>query len=140
MGGRKTVRVRSKKIGAEMSRAERAFQAEGKDAWMTATAVAEDEQIARMMYEPVSFRLPGGSYTPDFQIVTTLDRLAYIEVKMSVFAKGYRDSKSKLRAAACLHPEIEFYEARWEMDKKTKKRAWKIMPIPPDGLGWTNGA
>lgn len=77
-------------------------------------------------YEWISFRLPGGSYTPDIAYLFESGKWAFVEIKGSRTQKNYRDARSKLRAVACLNPWFEFYEARNE------KRSWQVERIPAD--------
>ena len=77
-------------------------------------------------YEWMSFRLPGGTYTPDIGYLFESGRWAFVEIKGSRVQKNYRDARSKLRAAACLNPWFVFYEARNE------RRSWQIEEIPTD--------
>lgn len=62
-------------------------------------------------YEWLSFKLPGGSYTPDWAYFMSDGSWVFVEIKASKFQKGYRDARSKLRAAATLNPWFVFYEA-----------------------------
>lgn len=77
-------------------------------------------------YEWFSFKVPGGSYTPDFNYLADNGRWAHVEIKGSKLQKNYRDARSHLRAAATLNPWFCFYEARFE------KAAWKLEMIEPD--------
>jgi len=75
-----------------------------------------------MRYEPVRFRIPGGHYTPDFMHILADRTIAFVEIKASRKQKGYRDARSKLRAAAELYPWFHWFEARltrdgWEVEK-----------------------
>ena len=86
-------------------------------------AAVMGDSIAVLLYEPLTFKLPGGSYTPDFMALTDGGDVAFIEVKGSTRQKNYRDARSKLRAAAELHPWFKFYEARplrghnWDIER-----------------------
>jgi hypothetical protein len=86
------------------------------------TAMLDDAVIV-VLYEPLTFRLPGGSYTPDFMALTEHGRAAFVEVKGSRHQRNYRDARSKLRAAAELHPWFEWFEAlpagggNWDITK-----------------------
>ena len=64
-------------------------------------------------YEPMRFKIPGGHYTPDFELVLP-DRDVFIEVKGSKHQKNYRDARSKLRAAAEMYPERTWCEYRMD--------------------------
>jgi hypothetical protein len=80
----------------------------------------------------MSFNLPGGRYTPDFFILFSDGTIAFVEVKQEAVSrsgkryyagKSYRDSRSKLRAAAVLNPWFSFYQATyntqtgWRLEK-----------------------
>jgi len=72
-------------------------------------------------YEPVTFNIPGGRYKPDFMHVLADGRIAWVEVKGSKKQRGYRESRSKLRAAASIHPWFIWIEAigeymSWEIE------------------------
>lgn len=58
------------------------------------------EKVVLTMYEPMTFRLPGGKYTPDFLHLLQSGTHVFVEVKGSKKQKNYRDARSKLRAAA----------------------------------------
>ena len=64
-------------------------------------------------YEPMTFAIPGGRYTPDFELILP-DRDVFVEVKGSKRQKNYRDARSKLRAAAETYPERCWYEYRMD--------------------------
>ena len=59
--------------------------------------------VARMDYEPESFNIPGGRYTPDFRAIMDNGLIVFVETKGSRKQRGYRDARSKLRAAAARH-------------------------------------
>ena len=61
-------------------------------------------RVVRMDYESCSRKVPGGRYTPDFEAWLEDGTTVYVEVKGSKRQKGYRDSRSKLRAAAEVYP------------------------------------
>ena len=80
------------------------------------------ERIIFTQYEPITFHIPGGNYTPDFMHITESGRIYFVEVKGSRHQKGYRDARSKLRAAAEVFPWFTFIEARkennaWELER-----------------------
>lgn len=77
-------------------------------------------------YEWISFKIPGGSYTPDFFMLLEDGTQVCIEIKASQMQAGYRDARSKLRASASLNPWIIFYESRLD------KNGWLLEKIPPD--------
>lgn len=63
-----------------------------------------------MLYEPLSVNLPGGRYTPDFLIIGFDGLMYFIEVKGSRKQAGYRDARSKLRAAAAICRWARWFE------------------------------
>ena len=80
------------------------------------------QHTAVMLYEPMSFRLLGETYKPDFMHLLEDGRVVFVEVKgvfigakgKKIYMKSYRDARSKLRAAAELHPWFTWIEARQE--------------------------
>ena len=66
--------------------------------------------VHRLDYEPVTWNLPGNRYTSDFCAILSDGRVVFVEVKCSKRQRGYRDARSKLRAAAALHPEYVWCE------------------------------
>ena len=72
--------------------------------------------IAVSFYHPLTFHLAGESYTPDWMCIFTDGRIAFFEIKGSRKQKGYRDARSKLRAAAALFPCFAYYEALVTLD------------------------
>lgn len=82
------------------------------------------KRIVIVRYHPFIFVLPGESYEIDFLLIAE-DGLHYlIECKGSKEAKNYRDARSKLRAAAALHPYWSFALAVWP-DQRNEMR-WDI--------------
>lgn len=78
------------------------------------------QQAARVFYEPLTLRLTGGNYTPDFLLVMPDHSLRIVEVKGSWKAyQSGRTSRRNLRQAA-----IEF--------------AWlgRFYSLLPDKRGW----
>jgi hypothetical protein len=69
------------------------------------------QEIVLTQYHPMTFHLPGGTYTPDFLHVSGDGKLYIIEIKGSRAQKNYRDARAKLRAAADLYRWATFYEA-----------------------------
>ena len=67
--------------------------------------------VAALFYHPLTLHLAGESYTPDWMCIFSDGRIAFFEIKGSKKQKGYRDARSKLRAAAALFPCFAFYEA-----------------------------
>ena len=66
--------------------------------------------VAVLLYEACKWKLPGGWYTPDFMAVLDDGRVVFVEVKGSRKQRGYRDARSKLRAAAELYPMFVWCE------------------------------
>jgi hypothetical protein len=85
-------------------------------AWATfGKAILEQDsgsKVVAMDYEPETFNLPGGSYTPDFRAILDDGTIVFIEVKANKYQKNYRDARSKLRAAQELNPYYAWMEAR----------------------------
>jgi len=81
-------------------------------------------EVALMLYEPCTWHLAGGKYTPDFCAFLQDGRVAFVEIKGGRGAspslrskaaraqKGYRDTRSKLRAAAETYPMFLWFEVR----------------------------
>jgi len=70
------------------------------------------EAVLLTLYEPIRLSIPGGHYTPDFLHILEDGRTLFVEVKGSKKQKGYRDARSKLRAAAEIFNFWTFAEAR----------------------------
>ena len=104
--------------GADVAAMLTAYKCHAEEAWAgygSMVLLGElGQHTAVMLYEPMSFRLPGGSYLPDFMHLLEDGRIVYVEIKGSKHQKGYRDARSKLRAAAELHPWFTWIEARQE--------------------------
>lgn len=62
-------------------------------------------------YHAVTVHLAGERYTPDFLHLLRDGRLVFVEVKGSTKQKGYRDARSKLRAASVMFRWATWYEA-----------------------------
>lgn len=77
-------------------------------------------------YEWVSFKIPGGDYTPDWMYLMDNGKTVFVEIKASRMQTNYRDARSKLRAAASMNPWYTFVEALWE------KRVWTLDIIKAD--------
>lgn len=71
------------------------------------------KKIIGVVYEPIKFVLPGGIYTIDFRLETA-DEYLWVETKGSKRMRNYRDSRSKLRAAASIFYKWRFFEVRKE--------------------------
>ena len=67
--------------------------------------------VVKTYYEPFVVNLPGGKYTPDFMHLMSNGLVVFVEIKGSKAQRGYRDARSKLRAAAALHPWADWIEA-----------------------------
>jgi len=74
-------------------------------------------KVFEMRYEPETFHVPGGSYTPDFRVVFEDGLVAFVEVKANKNQRNYRDARSKLRAAAELNQIYTWIEARVTLRK-----------------------
>ena len=72
------------------------------------------EQTAVQLYEPFTVRLIGAHYKVDFVHILESGRIVCVEVKASSRQANYRDARSKLRAAAEMHPWFTWIEARHE--------------------------
>jgi len=81
-------------------------------------------------YEWVSFRLPGGSYTPDYSYRFRNGKWIHFEIKGSPFQPNLRDARSKIHIAATVNPWDIF---AWAMRKG--KVPWEVHVIKPDP-GW----
>ena len=118
--------------GGRMSTPERLFQNEG---FLLLTELLPDGVfIEAMVYEWLTFNLPGGKYTPDFGLICTDNSWIFVEVKQETVSKrsgrvfrgqSYRDSRSKLRAAASLNPWCKFYMAAYS------RGGWRLEYIEP---------
>ena len=117
--------------GTTLSRAEKAFRDNG----YLDIGYFFESRVSATLYEWVTFRLPGGTYTPDFMVILSDGRLVFIEVKESAYAKGYRDSRSKLRSAAALNPWFYFVMAVYGR----KGNSWRMEVIPSNDKGFRNG-
>jgi|GEM_PF-5088163 len=72
---------------------------------------ALDTEVVAIFYEPVRWKIPGGHYTPDWLCLLETGMVVFVEVKGSKRQKGYRDARSKLRAAAAMYPWFTWCEA-----------------------------
>jgi len=70
-----------------------------------------DCKLERLLYHPMTLHLPGNKYTPDFMAIMSNGVTCFIETKGSKKSKNYRDSRSKLRAAATSFPFWVFIQA-----------------------------
>jgi hypothetical protein len=81
------------------------------------------QAVALSLYHPLTFHVPGGAYTPDFLHILAEDgALVAVEVKALIVdgagknnsraQRGYRDARTKLRAAADVYRWLIWYEAR----------------------------
>lgn len=78
-------------------------------------------------YEWFSYKIPGGSYTADFSYLLENGHWVVVEIKGSRAQGSYRDSHTRLKAAASLNPWHTFYEVVWE-----RRTGWDVKHIPPD--------
>ncbi len=91
---------------------------------------ATGHQILFTGYEWVSLHLPGARYTPDWNFLMDDGRWVRVEIKASSFQLQYKDSRSKIRAAAALNPWDDFYE--YKMIPKKDGGGWLLTKIVPD--------
>ena len=103
-----------------------AYKSEAEAAWAGYGDVILQSELGQhtavMLYEPMSFRLLGETYKPDFMHLLEDGRVVFVEVKgvfigakgKKIYMKSYRDARSKLRAAAEMHPWFTWIEARQE--------------------------
>lgn len=115
-----------------MSEAEKAWESRGYLTMFVDPYFPDGLRVESMQYEPFSINLPGGSYTPDFLVVLDNGMMVLVEVKMSKKARGYRDTRSKLRAAAAMYPWFIWIEARWS---GRREDSWTIEHIDPKDAG-----
>ncbi len=92
--------------------------------------------ISALMYEWITLNIPGGKYTPDFFVLFEDGTIGFVEVKQEATTRSgkkyyagssYRDSRSKLRAAAELNPWFRFFMAVYN----SRDASWRIEPIVP---------
>ena len=76
-------------------------------------------------YEPVTLRMEGGNYTPDFAIVMPDMTLVYVEVKGSWKARGGALSRKRLRQAADEYAWMGNFVA--VLPAKTRRKAGKMI-------------
>lgn len=74
-----------------------------------------------------SFKLPGGSYSPDFFYIFENGMRLHIEVKANKFQANYRDARSKILAAATL-----YWFDNFMMVTRGVANGWDLEEIPPD--------
>lgn len=76
-----------------------------------------DAGVELMLYEPVTFNLPGNKYTPDFQVILEDGCILFVEIKGNRRQRNYRDARSKLRAAQAVHPYYIWIEVRMSVSR-----------------------
>ena len=115
---------------AQLARLVSPYRSKAEEAWAGIGALWVGDwfkqAVAKELYEPMSFNLPGGSYTPDFLYFLADGTHVFCEVKGSKQQKNYRDARSKLRAAAELHP---WYN--WTQATQAGRGAWDFEEIEP---------
>lgn len=72
------------------------------------TLVYPEEEPVLIIYEPLSLKVPGGRYTPDFLVLYNSGYFVLVEVKESPYQPSFRDCAAKLRASAELYPFFTF--------------------------------
>ena len=84
--------------------------------WATYGALLLADELGQAVvltqYHAATWHVPGGSYTPDFTHLLADGAIVQVEVKGSKMQRGYRDARSKLRAAADVYRWLMWYEAR----------------------------
>jgi hypothetical protein len=90
-------------------------------------------------YEWYTFKLPGGSYTPDYNYLMENGLWVMVEIKHGKHQPNYRDARSKLRAAAALNPWFVFYECRCEGGNWVLERIYPDKGYVKQLLGEANG-
>lgn len=73
-------------------------------------------------YEPVTFSLPGGRYTPDLLIVTPEGTLAFVEVKG--WSPSIRASRKAFLEAARTHRWASWCWLTWDKKEKRWDEEW----------------
>lgn len=68
-------------------------------------------KITLSMYEGCTFNLGKNKYTPDFMHFLDDQHIVFVEVKSSVFSRGYQQTKLKLKTTAAKFSMFIFYEA-----------------------------
>src|SRR3990167_7315475 len=89
---------------------------------LVGAAVLSDELgelTVQQYYEPVTFHIPGGNYTPDFLHVCESGLGIIVEVKDCRYLQSYRDSRAKLRACAEYYPFFIYVMVN-------RKEGWKV--------------
>lgn len=122
---------------SKMSNPERLFNNEGYI--LLRDTVAAGVSVEVLVYEWITFNIPGGKYTPDFFVIFSDGTIAFIEVKQeyttksgkrNIAGRSYRDSRSKLRATAELNPWFNFYMAvynnGWRLEKIVPSRGIEV--------------
>lgn len=102
------------------------YKSDGERAFSTFGKALMEEHfgltVLRMDYEPETFNLPGGKYTPDFRMIMSDCGIVFVEIKGSRYQHGYRDARSKLRAAAFLNPMYTWVELRLTISRGIIKK------------------
>lgn len=78
-------------------------------------------------YEWISFKVPGGTYTPDYSYRFRNGKWIHFEIKGSPFQPNLRDARSKIRIAATVNPWDTF---AWAMRKGAVP--WEVQIVKPD--------
>lgn len=112
---------------ADLARLVSPYRSKTEAAWANVNALWVGEwfqtPVLETRYEPLTFHVPGGSYTPDFMNLLADGRIVFVEVKGSTHQKNYRDARAKLRAVRDLYPWFYWCEARpvgrgnWEFEE-----------------------
>lgn len=112
---------------ADLSRLVSPYRSKAEEQWSVINAMWVGDwfrvSVIETRYEPLTFHVPGGTYTPDFMNILEDGRIVFVEVKGSKAQKNYRDARSKLRAVRELYPWFYWCEARpvtrgaWEFEE-----------------------
>lgn len=95
-----------------------------------------------MHYEPMSFIIPSGKYTPDFLVIDTLGVQHFVETKedvrdrrgKKVMVAGYRDSRVRWTEAAEIFTMYRWYWATYNRRTDT----WEFEEHISSGVHWRN--
>lgn len=95
------------------------------DWWHIGRAIIKDHcglETKVLLYEPITFNLPGGKYTPDFLHLMEGGSHIFVETKGTRKMGSYRSSRIQWRGAAKIHPWYTWIMAvgkleSWELEE-----------------------
>lgn len=98
--------------------------------------------IVYLHYEPFSFVIPSGRYTPDFLAIDSLGQHHFVETKedvrdrrgKKVMVAGYRDSRVRWTECAEIFAMYHF----WWFSYSRRSGSWDIEEHTPSGVNWRN--